>query len=123
MVLWGVPFVVIGLYMIFGRFIVDAKLRERTYYGVTNQRIIIVSGLFSPSVKSLNILTLSDVTLTEKADGSGTITLGPTVPNTRSMAGMPWPGANRYLPPSFDMIENARQVHDIIRKAQREVVA
>jgi hypothetical protein len=32
------------------------------------------------SIKSLNIETISDVTLTEKSDRSGTITLGPSHP-------------------------------------------
>src|SRR5579862_2671126 len=39
--LFGLPFAVIGAYLIVGRFIVDAWLRSRTYYAVTNQRIII----------------------------------------------------------------------------------
>ncbi len=118
MALWGIPFVLVGLYIMVGRFFVDAKLREKTFYGITNQRIVIVSGLFSSSVKSLNLPTLAEVTLSEKSDGSGTITLGAMPSNMRGMVGVPWPGASRYVPPSLEMIEGVSQVYNLIRKAQ-----
>lgn len=51
--LWGVPFVLVGLYFIFGRFFVDANQRAGTAYGFTDRRVVISSGLFSRSVKSL----------------------------------------------------------------------
>ena len=35
---WGIPFIVIGLYLIFGRFWGEAKQRSRTYYGLTDSR-------------------------------------------------------------------------------------
>ena len=70
MALWGVPFVLIGLYIMFGRFWVDARQRAATVYAVTSERVVIVSGVFSRGVKSLSIDTLTDVSLTERT-GSG----------------------------------------------------
>jgi hypothetical protein len=121
--LWGVPFVLFGLYFVFGRFLTDARGRARTYYGVTNERILIVSGILTRQTKSLQLRTLADVSLTQRGDGSGTITFGsaPYI-NTFFPAGS-WPGAGRYAPPSFDLIERAKDVYDIIRKAQKEAVA
>lgn len=117
--LFGLPFVAVGLYFIFGRFFVDAYSRSRTFYGVTSERILIVSGLFSQQTKSLQLRTLTDVSLTQRSDGSGTITFGPThLLNSFFPAGA-WPGAGRYAPPSFDLIERAKDVYDIVRKAQR----
>lgn len=117
--LWGIPFVLIGLYIVAGRFFVDAKSRERTFYGVTNERILIVNGLFSRQTKSLPLRTLSDLSLTERADGSGTITLGPALmPFMQSLPGG-WPGADKYSPPAFDLIERVKETYELIRQAQR----
>ena len=76
MELWGIPFILIGAHMLVGRFFVDKWQRARTTYGLTSQRVIIVSELFRRSIKSLNLRTLADVSLTERPDGSGTITFG-----------------------------------------------
>ena len=116
--LFGLPFIFVGLYFVFGRFFADMKQRQNTVYGVTNQRIIIRTGLFSISRKSLNLRTLSDLTLDEKANGYGVISFGPTIPYySRFGTGSSWPGS-RYAPPCFDMIPEAKRVYDIIRQAQ-----
>jgi len=117
--LFGLPFVVIGLYLMVGRFFFDARLRARTFYGVTNERILIVSGVFSQQTKSLSLHTLADVSLSQRADGSGSIAFGPTHAMGAFFPAGSWPGAGRYMPPSFDLIERAKEVYDIIRGAQR----
>lgn len=68
--LFGAPFVAFGLYAAFGRFIVDSQIRDGTSYAVTNQRIIIVRSWFHKSIKSLDLKTLSDLTLSERSDAS-----------------------------------------------------
>jgi hypothetical protein len=73
-----VPFVLAGLYVIVGRFFVDAWRRGQTEYGVTSERVIIVRGGFSSSLTSLDAPTLTDITLDAKQNGNGTITFGPT---------------------------------------------
>jgi hypothetical protein len=117
--LWGVPFVLVGFYIVVGRFFWDARRRSRTFYGLTDQRAIIVSSGTSRKVKSLNLKTLSDISLTEKSDGTGTITLGPVNSLAWWWAGTNWPGVPQG-PPSFEMVQDAKQVYDILRQAQSE---
>jgi uncharacterized membrane protein YfcA len=116
--LFGIPFVLVGLYMIFGRFIVDARRRARTFYGVTDERIVIVSGLFSEKVKSLNLQTLSDLSMSQRRDGTGTVTFGATHPFAGFLAGTSWPGAGSYAAPSFELLSDVAEVYKIIRDAQ-----
>jgi hypothetical protein len=42
--LWGIPFVAMGAYVTFGRFIYKARRKRRTVYGVTDQRAIVLTG-------------------------------------------------------------------------------
>jgi hypothetical protein len=115
---WGIPFVVVGLYIIVGRFFVDAKRRAKSFYGLTSERIIIVSGLVSRTTKSLQLRTLSDVSLTESSSDVGTITFGPQGPWWAGAGG--WPGAQRQISPAFESIPAARVVYEKIRLAQKQ---
>jgi hypothetical protein len=108
--------VLIGVYVIVGRFFVDAWQRQRTIYGVTNQRVIILSSLLTKNIKSLNLGTVSDLSLTERRNGLGSITFGPLNPYSSWVSGAAWPG----LPaaPMFELIPDAKRVYEIIRTAQ-----
>ena len=116
--LFGLPFVAIGLYLIAGRFFVDRAQRRKTLYGITDRRVIIRSGLFRRTTKSLNLRTLSDVTLSERSDRRGTITLGPTAGLYSWFQGTSWPGMGGHVAPSLDTIEDAKDVYNILRRAQ-----
>jgi Bacterial PH domain len=117
MQLWGIPFVLVGLYFVFGRFLLEARQRSKTIYGLTDQRVIIVSGLFKRQVKSLNLRTLTDVSLSEGANGVGTISFGTPGPWWAS-AGLQLPGYSGQSVPSFEAIENSRDVYERVRSAQ-----
>lgn len=42
MALFGIPFLLVGLYLVTGRFFHMAWRRKRTYYGVTSMRVILI---------------------------------------------------------------------------------
>jgi hypothetical protein len=108
--------VLIGLYILIGRFFVDALMRARTEYAVTNRRAIIVSGFFSRNVKSIDLKTTSEISISERGDKSGTITFGAT----------PFGGMRRYSwsfnptsgTPAFEMIDDVRSVYRTIEQVR-----
>lgn len=114
--LWGIPFVLVGLYITVGRFLFDAWQRARTLYAVTDQRALILSGLFTRNVRSLGVKSLSDINFSSGRDGKGTITLGPT--NPLGAWNTSWPGMNRHAAPTFEMIDDARRVYELLRQLQ-----
>lgn len=119
--LWGIPFVLVGLYMIAGRFFVNAWQRKRTHYALTGERVLIASGA---TVQSLDLRTLTNLSLTESRDGSGTISTGAAsgrmgMGSFRMPAG--WPGARAFMAPQLEMIAGARRVYQLIREAQQRI--
>lgn len=115
--LFGVPFVLMGLYITVGRFFVDAWQRSKTTYFLTDQRAVILSGLFSTQMKSLPLRSMADFTFSERGDRSGTITFGSPSIFGSGMMVPGWPGAGRHQQPAFEMIEDVRLVHEQLRTA------
>jgi hypothetical protein len=117
--LWGVPFVAVGLYLIAGRFVVDAWLRGRTHYAVTDRRVLILRGGPFGSLVALGRDRLAEMRLSEGADGRGTIRFG-------QQAWLWGRGGFAAWTPSLDptpqfiAIEGARGVFDRIQGPARE---
>ena len=119
-ILWGLPFVAIGIYMVVGRFFVEARQRSNTFYAVTPERVLIVSGLFSRKVKSLNLKTITDISLSQGRNNEGSIMFGPQISFAPMFGGISsWPGAQQQPEPRFDLIPHAKDVYEIVRSAQR----
>jgi hypothetical protein len=105
--------------MVIGRFFAEALMRSKTWYAVTPDRVVIVSGVFNKKVKSLNLKTLTDLSLSERKLGEGTITFGAQSARAQMFGVMPgWPGAEQYLTPRFELIPDAKTVYETIRRAQ-----
>ncbi len=107
MVLFGIPFVLTGLYLVVGRFFHDAWRRRHTWYGLTDKRAIIVSGGMRRKVISLPRAAMVEVTLTRHGDGRGTLVFGRDAP-LRMVGG-------RYIRgprvPRFERVENAEWLY------------
>jgi hypothetical protein len=118
--LWGIPFIVVGLHLVCGRFLVDAYTRARTFYGVTNQRLIIVTGGFSRRVRSLPWQALPPAKFVERGNGGGAIRFGLQLPFGVARSGDVggWPGSGRSLFPVLDLPEHAREAYDAVKLAQ-----
>jgi hypothetical protein len=114
--LWGVPFLLMGAYITVGRFFLDAFRRSRTYYGLTPERVLIVSGLMNREIKTLPLKSLPELTLSERADRSGTITFGTWGPFQAWMGA--WPGWGAQRASRLELIDDVRAVYAKIREAQ-----
>jgi hypothetical protein len=111
--LWGLPFLVIGLYLIIGRFFHDAHIRKNLFYAVTDQRILV---LRKSKITSLDIRRLPRLELAEHRDGTGTLAFEAS--NTGYLGGMN--GFSWWLPAfssatQFFRIDNPRRVYEFIR--------
>jgi hypothetical protein len=76
-VLSGIPFVLVGQYLIWGRFLYADWRKTRTYYGVTNKRVLVVSSGGSRKVTDAYFSNIDSVSLTTRYDGTGTIEFAP----------------------------------------------
>jgi len=113
--LTSVLFVAVGIYMLIGRFIVDWIYRSGVVYGVTDRRAIIVSGLASRSVQSIDFSSLSGLKLEERGDGSGTIAFGDQPPYWyRQQLHAAW-GAGAQ----FFRVPEVRKVYSIVYEAMQ----
>ena len=115
-------FVLVGLYMLVGRFFVDIIARRRTHYVLTNQRALIESGLFTANKNSVNLAAAAEMQFQGGRKGRGTIKFGST--NVfYAMVPPSWPGAGSVLPPTFHDVEDAERIYGLALTAQRDAIA
>jgi hypothetical protein len=83
LVLFGTPHVLIGLYLLVGRFVVRDWRKRNTRYVLTNLRAFILITLFRTTVRSTFLSVKKTMGSQERRDGSGTLRFGDTPPMSR----------------------------------------
>lgn len=74
--LFGIPFLVIGQYLIWGRFLYKAYRNRRTFYSLTNQRILIVTLTRTRRLQSLFLQQVPTINKSVRRDGRGSLEFG-----------------------------------------------
>ena len=75
--LWGIPFIALGLYFVFGRFVAKASRKRRTIYVVTNRRILtIVRGRRGESVEAMYLTSIPNISTSAASNGRGSVEFG-----------------------------------------------
>ncbi len=121
-IVFTTPFAFIGLYLAVGRYWAGARCWSNTYYVVTNRRILIQSGTFSPKVTSLDFSNISSLKLQRKRHGLGHIHFNSKNHHVYAslffwQPGPSWASINGIIRviPSFRYIRSPEIVHEQLR--------
>jgi len=109
---WGVPFVLVGLFFVAGRFILDGYLRAHTTYAVGDDAVYIVRDGILPRSITLFSNALSSIEIQRRPVGSGTVLFAP-----REIASSMFYGLRMWglgLPPAFEGIPKVEDVYRLI---------
>jgi hypothetical protein len=115
--LFGLPFVAVGIYMLVGRFLVDAWVRRNTRYAVTTQRVLIQRTAPTFKFTAFAIDKLPELSLEERDDGRGTIRFQPALPMWGNNSWSSWTPALDSS--QFVLATDARGVFDRIQRVSQ----
>lgn len=90
----------------------NAFLQGETLYGVTNQRVIIIAGKKSKTIRSIHLGSASDLRMKQWPDGLGSITFGPEAP-------WPYPSPFRGTNTLIENIAEPQKVFQLIIEARK----
>jgi hypothetical protein len=113
----GAVFVAMGQYIIWGRFVFDARRRARTFYGLTDSRALVLVRGKTRKLTAIPLLSHAWVELASEGRGRGTIHFA------KQRGWDPWqlPWTVAKQGPSFEQVEHPRAVYDRIGDIQRRL--
>ncbi len=121
MSLWGIPFCLVGLYLIIGRFFFDAYSRAKTWYGITDRRVIVYKSGLGTRINSIDYLNLTELNLAEHKDNSGDVLFDLPGPWGNMAGAGGWPTTRAYAQaPGFYLLPQARTTYNLIRELQQK---
>ena len=122
MSLWGIPFVVMGQYLIWGRFLYAAWKKKQTYYAVTNHRVIAVQGRGSRRVASAFLDNLPSLAKEGSSNGAGTLRFSQPIPGVQGNRGFgPWDPLAFSDTPNFIDIADLDSVYRLVSDAREKL--
>jgi hypothetical protein len=114
-ILWGIPFVLIGQYLIWGRSFYAAWLKRRTYYAVTNRRVIVVQNGWKRQMASAYIDTLPTLIKEGGSNGIGILRFAQAQAVSSGSRGWgAWNGLSVGSVPTFLDIEDVDSVYRLV---------
>jgi hypothetical protein len=116
--IFGMLFVLVGLHLLVGRFFTDALRRRGTAYGVTSNRLLIVSGGLGKRIRSLDLDRIGETvvdTVIDPRDDTGSITFGELGADGGAS------GRRGRLPFAFEWIARPQEVVALIRREKEQL--
>ena len=116
------PFILFGAAFIISRFWFDAKLRGRTFYGVSDRRLIIITYWLGQESDFVNLKELLELRYTHRSDRTGTLEFFTHFGGFNRLRGLGlgynrgglwWPGTRHWrfmIPPAFEMSDQPLEV-------------
>jgi hypothetical protein len=120
--LWGIPFVLIGQYMIWGRFFYAAWKKRRTHYAVTNRRVMVVQNAWTRQMASAYLDSLPALIKEGHSNGVGTLRFAQAEPMWSGMRGWGvWDGMNVGNVPTFMDVSDVDYVYRLVSDLRERV--
>jgi hypothetical protein len=120
-ILLGLLMLLLAAFLLLGRFWFDRLRRRKTFYALTNRRVMICSTILKRKIRSIPLGQKLKVTLARHAGDRGSLYLNGDVVLWWLLMGPPWwlpfwPDVEVYQPPILERILNVEKLFEQIQQ-------